>query len=89
MRAFTAKWKLVNSAALRWSTWVSKTISYLIVPLDLVTRDDVRNYPTDFAPMSAKDLELLTKKRRATHSDHRGSLRTLPVIERHDLRSGA
>jgi NTE family protein len=31
-------------------------------PVDLVTRDDVRNYPTDFAPMSAKDLELLTKR---------------------------
>jgi NTE family protein len=31
-------------------------------PVDLVIRDDVRDYPTDFAPMSAKDLELLTKR---------------------------
>jgi NTE family protein len=32
------------------------------VPSDLVRRDQVRNYPTDFAPMSAKDLELLAKR---------------------------
>jgi NTE family protein len=31
-------------------------------PPDLVTRDEVRNYPTDFAPISAKDLSLLTKR---------------------------
>jgi NTE family protein len=31
-------------------------------PADLVTRDDVRQYPTDFAPMSAIELELLTKR---------------------------
>lgn len=31
-------------------------------PVDLVTRDQVRTYPTDFAPMSAKNLELLTKR---------------------------
>lgn len=31
-------------------------------PADLVTRDDVRHYPTDFAPMSDRDLELLTKR---------------------------
>ena len=31
-------------------------------PTDLVPRDDVRNYPTDFAPMSEHDLELLTKR---------------------------
>ena len=31
-------------------------------PADLVTRDDVRRYPTDFAPMSAKDLDLLARR---------------------------
>ena len=31
-------------------------------PSDLVRRDQVRNYPTDFAPMSAEDLELLAKR---------------------------
>jgi NTE family protein len=31
-------------------------------PSDLVRRDQVRNYPTDFAPMSAKNLELLAKR---------------------------
>jgi NTE family protein len=31
-------------------------------PADLVTRDDVRQYPTDFSPMSARDLDLLTKR---------------------------
>lgn len=31
-------------------------------PPDLVTRDEVRDYPTDFAPISAKDLGLLTKR---------------------------
>jgi hypothetical protein len=31
-------------------------------PNDLVRREEVRNYLTDFAPMSAKDLELLAKR---------------------------
>lgn len=31
-------------------------------PSDLVRRDEVRHYPTDFAPMSDKDLELLAKR---------------------------
>jgi NTE family protein len=31
-------------------------------PGDLVRRDEVRGYPTDFAPMPAKDLELLAKR---------------------------
>lgn len=31
-------------------------------PTDLVGRDEVRNYPTDFAPISAKDLDLLTRR---------------------------
>jgi NTE family protein len=31
-------------------------------PADLVSRDVVRHYPTDFSPMSEKDLELLTKR---------------------------
>lgn len=31
-------------------------------PVDLVTREDVRQYPTDFAPMSESDLGLLTKR---------------------------
>lgn len=31
-------------------------------PTDLVGRDEVRNYPTDFASISAKDLDLLTKR---------------------------
>jgi hypothetical protein len=31
-------------------------------PIDLVGRDEVRNYPTDFASISAKDLDLLTKR---------------------------
>jgi NTE family protein len=31
-------------------------------PPDLVTRDEVREYPTDFAPIPAKDLGLLTKR---------------------------
>jgi NTE family protein len=31
-------------------------------PSDLVRRDEVRDYPTDFAPMSAKNLELLAKR---------------------------
>lgn len=32
------------------------------VPPDLVPRDQVRNYPTDFAPMSARNLDLLSKR---------------------------
>lgn len=31
-------------------------------PPDLVSRDQVRQYPTDFSPIQAKDLELLTKR---------------------------
>jgi NTE family protein len=31
-------------------------------PADLVARDDVYRYPTDFSPMSTKDLELLTRR---------------------------
>jgi NTE family protein len=31
-------------------------------PADLVSRDDVHQYPTDSSPMSARDLELLTKR---------------------------
>lgn len=31
-------------------------------PSDLIRRDEVKNYPTDFAPMSAKNLELLVKR---------------------------
>ncbi|MGY3611075.1 MULTISPECIES: patatin-like phospholipase family protein [unclassified Bradyrhizobium] len=31
-------------------------------PPDLVTRDEVRDHPTDFAPISAKDLTLLTSR---------------------------
>ncbi|NOJ48532.1 patatin-like phospholipase family protein [Bradyrhizobium archetypum] len=31
-------------------------------PPDLVTRDTVRDYPTDFAPISVKDLSLLTMR---------------------------
>lgn len=31
-------------------------------PPDLVSRDEVRQYPTDFAPISGHDLELLTKR---------------------------
>lgn len=31
-------------------------------PVDLVRRDEVRGYPTDFAPMAARDLELLAKR---------------------------
>ncbi|WP_354128640.1 MULTISPECIES: patatin-like phospholipase family protein [unclassified Bradyrhizobium] len=31
-------------------------------PADLVSRDEVRQYPTDFAPIAAKDLGLLTKR---------------------------
>ncbi|MDA9456400.1 hypothetical protein XI00_19550 [Bradyrhizobium sp. CCBAU 21359] len=31
-------------------------------PADLVSRDEVRQYPTDFAPIPAKDLHLLTKR---------------------------
>ncbi|CAN7222623.1 patatin-like phospholipase family protein [Bradyrhizobium sp. LjRoot220] len=31
-------------------------------PADLVTREDVRQYPTDFSAMSIRDLELLTKR---------------------------
>lgn len=31
-------------------------------PSDLVSRDQVREYPTDFAPMSAENLALLTKR---------------------------
>jgi len=31
-------------------------------PSDLVTRDEVREYPTDFAPMSERDLRLLTTR---------------------------
>jgi NTE family protein len=31
-------------------------------PPDLVTRDEVREYPTDFAPISAKDLALLSRR---------------------------
>jgi len=31
-------------------------------PIDLVTRDEVRCYPTDFAPMPDRDIELLTKR---------------------------
>lgn len=31
-------------------------------PADLVSRDQVREYPTDFAPMSEKDLVLLSKR---------------------------
>jgi NTE family protein len=31
-------------------------------PADLVTRSDVSWYPTDFAPMSAKDLDLLARR---------------------------
>lgn len=31
-------------------------------PSDLVPRDRVRDYPTDFAPMSAENLELLAKR---------------------------
>ena len=32
------------------------------IPSDLIRRDEVRHYPTDFAPMSAKNLELLVKR---------------------------
>lgn len=31
-------------------------------PPDLVSRDQVRHYPTDFAPMSGRDLDLLTRR---------------------------
>lgn len=31
-------------------------------PADLVTREEVRDYPTDFSPMSEKDLDLLTRR---------------------------
>lgn len=31
-------------------------------PPDLVRREEVSNYPTDFAPLSGKNLELLTKR---------------------------
>ena len=40
-------------------------------PSDLVRRDEVRNYPTDFAPMSAKIWQLLGQARRATDPHHR------------------
>lgn len=31
-------------------------------PPDLVPRDAVKDYPTDFAPISEKDLDLLTSR---------------------------
>jgi NTE family protein len=38
------------------------------VPADLVRRDQVRDYPTDFAPMSSRDLTLLsTRGEQLTH----------------------
>jgi NTE family protein len=47
-------------------------------PGDLVRREEVRNYPTDFAPMSAKDLELLAK--RGEHLTHIVVGRYLPGL---------
>lgn len=32
------------------------------LPPDLIVRDQVRDYPTDFAPMSARNLDLLSKR---------------------------
>lgn len=31
-------------------------------PPDLVARESVRNYPTDFSPMSERNIALLTKR---------------------------
>jgi len=31
-------------------------------PSDLVSRDQVRQYPTDFSPMSDRDIKLLTSR---------------------------
>jgi NTE family protein len=33
-----------------------------VKPPDLVARSAVRNYPTDFSPMSDKNIELLTTR---------------------------
>jgi NTE family protein len=31
-------------------------------PIDLVARESVSDYPTDFSPMTDRDIELLTKR---------------------------
>jgi hypothetical protein len=72
--ASTSSRRLESYKASVWSTSGNRMPSFLGRPATSSAAIRYGNYPTDFAPMSAEDLQLLTK---------RGEQRTHIIVDRY------